>query len=124
MSNEPSLIDLLGEFLTEEDFFEEPYRMTAHYVYTDYAESKTINPAKIINMFTDVDEQKTVAGIFNRHLAEENLSRQEKEKVLNELVKRIKKQNVDRLAKSATTPEELQKLMKMMIEMQKMHISL
>ena len=72
----------------------------------------------------DVAEQTVVAGIFNRHLPEENFDKTEKEKVLNEIIKRIQKQNIDHLARTATEPEQLQKLMVMMSQVQKLHISL
>lgn len=124
ISNEPYLIDVIGDNLLAEDFFEEPYNLVAEYVYSEYSESKSVSPAKIINRFEDVNEQTIVAGIFNRHLPEENFNKADKEKVLNEFVKNIRKQNIDRLAKSATTQEELKKLTSMMVQLQKMHISL
>ena len=71
-----------------------------------------------------MSEQTIVAGLFNRHLPEENFDKTEKEKVLNEIIKRIQKQNIDHLARTATEPEQLQKLMVMMSQVQKLHISL
>ena len=124
LSNEPYLIEKLGGVLDENDFFEEPYNLVAKYVFEDYAVRKEVSPAKIINKFDDVNEQTIVAGLFNRHLPEEDFDKAEKEKILNEIVKRIRKQNIDRLARTATKPEDLQKLMTMMTDLQKLHISL
>lgn len=124
MSNEPALINRLSGWLGAEDFFEEPYNRVAGYVFDEYEESGTVSPARIINKFEEVNEQTIVAGLFDRHLPEEDFDKAEKEKVLNEIVKRIRKQNIDRLARTAEKPEELQKLMVMMAQLEKLHISL
>lgn len=124
MSNEPALISRLSGWLGAEDFFEEPYNRVAGYVFDEYEESGTVSPARIINKFEEVNEQTIVAGLFDRHLPEEDFDKAEKEKVLNEIVKRIRKQNIDRLARTAEKPEELQKLMVMMAQLEKLHISL
>lgn len=124
LSNEPALINRLSGWLGAEDFFEEPYNRVAGYVFGEYEESGTVSPARIINKFEEVNEQTIVAGLFDRHLPEEDFDKAEKEKVLNEIVKRIRKQNIDRLARTAEKPEELQKLMVMMAQLEKLHISL
>lgn len=124
LSNEPELISRLSGWIDAEDFFDEPYNTVAKYVFDEYEESRTVSPARIINRFEDVGEQTIVAGLFDRHLPEENFDKTEKEKVLNEIVKRIRKQNIDRLARTASKPEELQRLMVMMSQLEKLHISL
>lgn len=124
LSNEPELISRLSGWIDAEDFFDEPYNTVAKYVFDEYEESRTVSPARIINRFEDVGEQTIVAGLFDRHLPEENFDKTEKEKVLNEIVKRIRKQNIDRLARTASKPEELQMLMVMMSQLEKLHISL
>lgn len=124
LSNEPELINRISGWLDAEDFFEEPYSLVARYVFDEYENCGTVSPAKIINRFEDVNEQTIVAGLFERHLPEEDFDKTEKEKVLNEIVKRIRKQNIDRLARNASRPEELQKLMVMMSQLEKLHISL
>ena len=124
LSNEPALIDRLSGWIGAEDFFEEPYNLAAEYVFDEYAKYGTVSPARIINKFEDVKEQTIVAGLFDRHLPEEDFDTVEKEKILNEIVKRIRKQNIDRLARTAKEPEELQKLMVMMSQLEKLHISL
>lgn len=124
VSNEPAILDRIMKVVTAADFYEEPYKTVANLVFTQYEQEHIVSPARIINSFQNVSEQSIVAGIFNRHLAEENLDRHEKEKVINEIVKRIRQQNIDRLIRTATKPEELQKLVLMRAELQKMHISL
>ena len=124
ISNEPQLIDKIKKAVSPDDFCDEPYSTVARYVFEQYEAEGSVSPAKIINRFEDVSEQNVVAGIFNRHLTEENLEKAEKEKVLNEIVKRIRKQNIDRLTRSSTSPEELQKLMLMMADLQKLYIYL
>lgn len=124
ISNEPDIMDKLMPVLSEDDFYEEPYRIVAGFVFEQYKNEHAVNPVRILNSFQEVNEQNVVANIFNRHLREENLDKQEKEKVLNEIVKRIRQQNIDRLTRNATNPEELQKLLIMKAQLQKLHISL
>ena len=124
ITNEPDVCRKIRPFLSADDFYEEPYHSIAKDLFEQYDNTGAVMPATILNRFENADEQKTAAGILNRHLPHENFDIHEKQKALNELVKRIKKQNIDRLTRSATKPEELQKLMNMMVDLQKLHISL
>lgn len=124
ITNEPDVCRKIRPFLSADDFYEEPYYSIAKDLFEQYDNTGAVMPATILNRFENADEQKTAAGILNRHLPHENFDIHEKQKALNELVKRIKKQNIDRLTRSATKPEELQKLMNMMVDLQKLHISL
>lgn len=124
ITNEPDICGKIRPFLCVDDFYEEPYHSIAKDLFEQYDNTGAIMPAAILNRFENAYEQKTAAGILNRRLPNENLDIHKKQKALNELVKRIKKQNIDRLARSATKPEELQKLMNMMVDLQKLHISL
>lgn len=124
ITNEPDICGKIRPFLCVDDFYEEPYHSIAKDLFEQYDNTGAIMPAAILNRFENAYEQKTAAGILNRRLPNENLDIHKKQKALNELVKRIKKQNIDRLTRSATKPEELQKLMNMMVDLQKLHISL
>ncbi len=124
ISNESHIMDKIIGVLSPEDFYDEPYHKIAELVFEQYSNEKCVTPAKILNNFENVNDQNIVANIFNRELEEEKLSMSEKEKVLNEIVKRIRKQNIDRLTRNATKPEELQKILQMTVELQKLHISL
>lgn len=124
LTNEPDICKKIRPYIDSDDFYEEPYHSIAKALFEQYDNTGSIMPAVILNRFFNADEQKAAAGILNRHLPQENMDIHEKQKALNELVKRIKKQNIDRMTRNATKPEELQKLMNMMVDLQKLHISL
>ena len=61
--------------------------------------------------------------MFNRDLSEE-LTKQEKERALNETVLRIKSHSLEYRKSHATDISELQNIIKEQAELQKLHISL
>ncbi len=124
MTNETVLFDKLKGILEPDDFFNEPYHKIAVLLYEQFENGEDIIPAKILNSFENAEEQTMAAGVLHKQLPELAYENGEKQKVLNELVKRIKKNSINRRTRSATEPAELQKLMIMMTNLQKLHISL
>ena len=123
MIEEEGLFQKISAFLTEEDFKEEPYHIVAQALFQQFREKQEINPAKIINQFESKEEQSEVASMFNRDLSEE-LTKQEKERALNETVLRIKSHSLEYRKSHATDIGELQNIIKEQAELQKLHISL
>lgn len=120
---EVSLFDKIEGILSPEDFREEPYHKVAEMLFTQYKEEGEVIPAKIINSFTDKEEQKEAASLFHSNL-KENMSLKEKEKAWNETVIRIKKESLDYQNRHATDISELQRIIKEQAMLQKLHISL
>lgn len=118
-----SLFDKIEGILSPEDFREELYHKVAKMLFEQYKEEGKVNPAKIINAFTDKDEQNEAASLFHGNL-QENMSLKEKEKAWNETVIRIKKDSLDYRNRHATDILELQNIMKEQAILQKLHISL
>lgn len=124
IANEPYIIDRLKGIITADDFPDEPCHSLAELIFSQYKSEGTIVPARILNSFQDVNEQTAVANILNKNIPDDKNDKYEKEKILNEIVKRIRKQSIDRMTRNAANPEELQSLMIMRADLQKLHISL
>ncbi len=124
IANDPEICKRIREYMDADDFCDEPYHEIAKAVFEQYDSTGSIMPAMILNRFLNADEQKAAAAILSGHLTHQNLDKYQKQKALNELVKKIKKKNIDRMTRNVTRPEELQRLMNMMVDLQKLHISL
>lgn len=118
-----TLFDLLDGILSEEDFLEPLYHEVATMLFTEYRETKEVNPAKIINQFEQVEQQSEVASLFTTTI-QEPMDQNEREKALNETVKRIKKNSLDYASRTATDIPKLQEIIRAQADLQKLHISL
>ncbi len=117
-----SLYPKVAAYLSPDDFIEEPFHDVAVRLY-EQLDNGQINPAAIISTFDDGEAQKKVASIFNRELAEE-LSDSERERALNQTVKKIKKNSLDIKSRSVTDVAQLQNIIKEQKEIQNIQIHL
>lgn len=117
-----SLYPKVAAYLSPDDFIEEPFHDVAVRLY-EQLDNGQINPAAIISTFDDGETQKKVAAIFNRELAEE-LSDSERERALNQTVKKIKKNSLDIKSRSVTDVAQLQNIIKEQKEIQNIQIHL
>lgn len=117
-----SLYPKVAAYLSPDDFVEEPFHDVAVRLY-EQLDNGQINPAAIISTFDDGETQKKVASIFNRELAEE-LSDSERERALNQTVKKIKKNSLDIKSRSVTDVAQLQNIIKEQKEIQNIQIHL
>ena len=117
-----SLYPKVAAYLSPDDFIEEPFHDVAVRLY-EQLDNGQINPAAIISTFDDGETQKKVASIFNRELAEE-LSDSERERALNQTVKKIKKNSLDIKSRSVTDVTQLQNIIKEQKEIQNIQIHL
>lgn len=122
---DPSLFETVKKRITTEDFYEENYHTVATMLYEQLEQGEVL-PAKIINYFQDVESQKMVAQMFQTDF-QTNMSLDEKEKALNELIVRIKEYSIDHRMRNLTDMGQLQKLIlekKQWQSPDKLHISL
>lgn len=108
--------------ISEKDFVEPLYYMVAKMLF-EQLESGAINPAKILNQFTEEDEHREAAELFNTSLREE-MSSQEKEKALNDTVYKVKKNSLDYASRNAKEVSELQEIINEQKKLQKIRIIL
>lgn len=122
---DPKLYEPVCRLITPEDFYEENYHIVATMLYEQLAKGELL-PAKIINYFQDVENQKMVAQMFQTDF-QTSMSAEEKEKALNELIIRIKEYSIDHRMRNLTDMGQLQSLILEKKQWQtpdKLHISL
>jgi DNA primase len=90
---EPSLYRKIKKYISTDDFTEDLYKKVAEKLFEDL-EKGQINPASVISMFTDEEEQRQVAEVFNTSLAELS-TKQEKEKAFHDIVFAVKRNSYE-----------------------------
>lgn len=96
-------------------------------MYAQYEEG-AINPAKIMNHFTDEEEHRSVAALFHTKI-KELTTKNEQEKALKETIIRVKSHSIEYATKmlEPTDIQGLQRLMeakKELQDLQRLHISI
>ena len=120
---EPVLFKKIEGILGPKDFTEEFYGKVAKLLFEQYETSGTVNPAKIIDYFTTEEEHKQAAALFNASIREE-LSDSEKERAINETVRRIKANWCEVAGGKATDFNELMEISRIKQSLQNLHISI
>ena len=120
---EPSIYDKTKDYINEDDFAEPLYHHVAALVFEELRATGQVMPARILNQFEDVEEQKTAASLFNTRLKTDD-DPAVREKALNETVKRIKKNSLELKSRSVREIADLQKIIKEKAQLQKLYISL
>ena len=119
---EPSIYKT-KDYINEDDFVEPLYHHVAALVFEELRATGQVMPARILNQFEDVEEQKTAASLFNTRLKTDD-DPAVREKALNETVKRIKKNSLELKSRSVREIADLQKIIKEKAQLQKLYISL
>ena len=121
------IFNQIRRYITPDDFTGELYKKVAALLYEQY-EEKDVNPARIMNHFTDEEEHREVASLFHTKIRElTTISKQEK--ALKETIIRVKGHSIDTAAKNLAPTDiaGLQRLMEAKRELQdleKLHISI
>lgn len=126
ITDEPALYPKISRYISEEDFTDELYRKVAQRLFQDL-ERGTYNPAAIISMFSDEEEQRQAAELFNTNLPELN-TKQEREKAFRDILYAVKKNSYEYYtSKLGTDVSAINKVItgkKALEELAKIHISL
>ena len=127
MAADEDVFRQIYKLIRPEDFSEGLYRTVAELLYEQY-EKQTLNPAAVMNHFTDEEEHREVAGLFHTRIRELSTVK-EQEKALTETLIRVKKHSIEEMAKKldVTDIEGLQRLMTAKRELEnpgKLHISI
>jgi len=117
----------IKKYIVPNDFTEDLYRQVAELLYDQY-EKGMLNPAKVMNHFTDEEEHRQVASLFHTKIQKLE-TKSEEEKALKETIVRVKNYSVEHQAKvlDPTDILGLQKLMeakRSLQDLQKLHISI
>lgn len=89
----PELFDQIKPYISPGDFTEELYRTVAEILY-EQLEKGDLNPAQIIDHFTEEEEHHEVASLFNTRIQKLS-TKEEKEMALKEVVIRVKNNSID-----------------------------
>ena len=123
LSEDVRLFPKIEPWIGPEDFTDPLCHEAAVKVFEEYHATKTVTPARIMNLFEDTKEQMRLAAAFNTTIHDES-DRLTKEKAINETVRKIKLNSLDKLSKNAKDIQTLQTLVKEKAKLQKLHISL
>ena len=107
----------IEKYITPEDFSEGLFRQVAELLYEQY-EKHEVNPAQIMNHFTDEEEHRQVAGLFHTKIKELTTVK-EQEKALQETILRVKDHSIEEATKNLD-PTDIQGLQRLMNEKRKM----
>ncbi|MGN0267240.1 MAG: DNA primase [Lachnospiraceae bacterium] len=121
------LFQVVEKYIGPEDFTEPIYREVAKMLFEQY-HSNALNPARIISCFSEEEQQKEVAALFNARLNSVE-GKAQREKALNETIVRVKQASLD-YRREHLDPTDMVGLMqiindqKQLEQMGKLHISI
>lgn len=118
----PDLREELQKNLTEEELIDETYIELYKLLKNFYNKNNVIYPAEILNYFETVESQKKISEIFvsDTEFKEKSIL----EKAVNDLLKKIKRWYIDEKVSSVTDANELQKLIEIKRNIEKLYITL
>lgn len=126
LTDMPSLYPKIKKFITPKDFTEELYRRVAEKLF-DQLEQKTMDPAGIIGMFEEEEEQRMAAEVFSTNITQLS-NRQEREKAFHDIVHAVKENSYEQyLVSSGSDVNALKGVIegkKALEELDKTHISI
>lgn len=122
------LFGKVSSLISPDDFTEDLYHKVANTLFEQFKADGTVNPAKIISMFEDEEEQKEVAGLFNARIHEVE-TQGEMEKALKETIIRVKQNSIE-YREAHANPTDINAMMQFIKErkelqqLEKLHISI
>jgi len=117
----------IKKYISPQDFTKELYQNVAQLLYEQYEEGNLV-PAKVMNHFTDEEEHREVASLFNTRIQKLE-TKAEQEKALKETIIRVKNHSVDEATRQLDPTDiiGLQGIMEAkrnLQDLQKLHISI
>ena len=88
LTEHPGNYPYVRPYVSADDFLNPLYHSVAIMLFDQLEQGQAVNPARIINQFTEAEEQKEVAALFNAHLKYET-SPEDRDKALTDVVRKI-----------------------------------
>ncbi len=125
--DDASLFEKISHLVIPDDFTEDLYRTVAQLLY-EQRKNGELNPAKILDHFTEEEEHREAAALFNTRIRELK-TKEEREQALKETIIRVKTNSIDyrTLHLAPTDMAGLQHLMeekRKLEDLRKLHISI
>lgn len=122
-----NIFSQICKYISPEDFTGDIYRTVASILYEQYGKQQ-VNPAQIMNHFTDEEEHREVASLFHTKI-KELTTLGEQEKALKETIIRVKNHSIEEAARNLAPTDiaGLQRLMeakRQLQDLEKLHISI
>ena len=113
---------ILKEVLEEDDFTEEVFRRAFHHIGELWSTAGHVFPADLVSRFEEAKEQKEITKIFAVQLPMENGA--DLEKAVNEQVRLLKRTKIDHMTATATTVEEIQRMVEAKKKLDSLYITI
>lgn len=132
IANQPSIWEKIRDFITPQDFTEGLTRDIMSLFLEQFEKQGKLNPAEIIDAFSDVSQHSKVSAILNEEVhfegAEEENPAMKQEfanKAISETIRRIKEESINRQMKELTesqleSREKNQRFLELMEQQQKL----
>ena len=121
-SQQQDVYDILRRHLEEDDFTEDVFRRAFRHIGELWSSSGHVFPADLVSRFEETKEQKMATEIFAVQLPVEN--RADMEKAINEEIRLLKRAKIDHMTATATTVEEIQKLVEAKRKLDSLYITI
>ena len=126
LSEEPKLYNKIQKYISSKDFTEDLYQKVAERLFEGLTKG-TCEPASIISLFEDEEEQSEVASLFNTKLVEME-NQQVKEKAFHDILLAVKRNSYEyymgKLSSDVSAVKQAIEGKKALEELSKTHISL
>ena len=113
----------IKDYVTPQDFEEGVYKKVAVEVFDSLSQDKTVDTARIVDMFMEEEERKTVAAIFNTTVGELT-DNTDLSKALKETLLRIKKNSLELAQKNGADLKSLVDGKKQLQRLERLDISI
>lgn len=92
-------------------------------LFEQYEKEQRVVPAKILNQYTDAEDQKKIAELFNTTLKMAPLP-EDNDKALTDIVRRVKEDSIEQQMNATNDILKWQELIKEKSGLSKLHISI
>lgn len=110
LTSYPEIFGEVSRYIGPDDFTRPLYHQVAELLYEQYRQGEP-NPARLLNQFTDSEEQTEVAAVFNATIPLD--SEQEREQALLDVICRMKEDSIAHRTENLA-PTDMQGLMNLM----------
>ena len=121
--NEPVLFQKLAGIIGPDDFIEPIYHGAAMLLFEEYERDGKVMPAKILNQYTDMEDQKKIAELFNTTLKLKPLP-EYNDKAVTDIVRKVKEDSIEHKMNESNDIMKWQELIQEKGRLAKLHISI